>query len=74
MSEFQDKMLGLLKEKEALSPCPRCGNEKFAMYAEQFALSSTRGGWVGGYIPCAIVVCKKCGYMVFHSIEILEGK
>lgn len=73
MNKFQEAMLKSLEEKNALSECPRCGNDEFSMNDKPFNLESGGSGEnTGDYMPCILLACSKCGYIFLHSIEILE--
>lgn len=72
MNEYQAKVIALLEKKDALSPCPRCKHEEFTMNDSPFGFGAVDGSWAGMAMPCAILACKKCGYVFLHSIKILE--
>jgi len=72
MNDFQSKISNLLDSKGALTPCNRCGNDEFSIIDDEWPVTYSKGGWVGSSIPCAILICTKCGNMIFHSIKQLE--
>ena len=63
-----EKLAAELGRLGATRPCPRCGHPNFEVVAE--SVIGTRTG--DQVIPVAIVGCKKCGYLVEHSLGILN--
>jgi len=74
MNEFQTRIIKKLEEKNALAPCPRCGVDQFSLAQTAFSITENSGGWLGVEIPCALLVCKNCGYLIFHSVDILDAE
>jgi len=73
-SKMKEKIAKKLKKNNAVNMCPRCGNRKFYL-ANKYYMMPTQGDFndltLGDTIPCAIVVCKKCGFVSLHSIGAL---
>lgn len=63
-----EKLAAELGRLGATRPCARCGHPHFQIVAE--SMIDTRGG--DQVIPVVIVGCKNCGYLVEHSLGILD--
>lgn len=82
--EERDRIIAALDKKNATRPCPRCGNESFAIISGYFAhFVQPRLGAVafgGPSIPTAVVTCTNCGWLAEHALGTLgllppaEGK
>jgi predicted nucleic-acid-binding Zn-ribbon protein len=70
-----DRIIKVLEEKGAVNPCPRCGQEEFTLvdaYHREALQDSLKGTVVGGpTIPCAVVICKNCGFISHHALGYL---
>ena len=66
---FSEKISEILKERNALN-CPACGENNSMILGGIFARA------VGGKhaLPCAVVVCKNCGFIREHAVEPLGIK
>lgn len=71
-SEEKEKIIKALEERSAKNPCPRCGNQQFALldgYFNQTIQNKLEGIVIGGpSIPSVIVVCNRCGFMSQHAL------
>ena len=69
------KITRALDERGANRPCPRCGNESFALvggYFNQTIQIEAQGIFLGGpSIPSVVVVCNQCGYLSQHALGAL---
>jgi predicted RNA-binding Zn-ribbon protein involved in translation (DUF1610 family) len=74
--EEKEKIKNVLEERGAMLPCPRCGNAKFILadgFFNQTVQNESVGIVLGGpSIPSAIVLCTKCGFMMQHSLGLLN--
>jgi len=72
----RDRIGARLLEHGARLPCPRCGGTHFVIAEGYFShpLQFKVGQLVlgGQTIPCAIVVCTKCGFISQHALGILD--
>lgn len=73
----KQEIITKLRDKEAMLPCPRCGNQSFALldgYFKQFLQEKLTGGMaIGGpTVPSVITVCQKCGFMAQHALGALD--
>ena len=66
---FGEKIAELLKEKNALK-CPVCGEENPAVVDGIFA-HAIQGNTA---LPCALVICKNCGFTREHAVDPLGIK
>lgn len=73
--ELKTKITEILKRRDALTPCPRCGKTEFILADGLFTnilqtdLHSPK--LYGRSLPTAIIICKNCGYVMQHAIGIL---
>ena len=73
--ELKVKITEVLKSRNALSPCPRCGSSEFLLADGLFTnilqsdLNSPK--LYGRALPTAVIVCKNCGYISQHAIGLL---
>jgi ribosomal protein S27AE len=71
----KEKIIATLRERGAEGSCPRCGNGQFALAGGYFnpPIQTVLGGLVlgGPTIPCAVVVCGKCGWVAQHALGVL---
>jgi len=58
--------------------CPRCGNPDWTADLVQIAVAPLEGipariphAYYPGYIAALVVVCKRCGYTMFHNLNVL---
>lgn len=69
--EMREKIIERLSERDALKKCPRCNNKKFVL-GDKYFMMPTQVGFddivIGDTIPCAIVICNKCGYISLHAL------
>ena len=68
-----------LKEKEALLPCHRCGNNRFSILDgySKFLIDENIDALpnltVGGpSVPIILIVCNKCGAITPHAMGALD--
>jgi len=70
--EEKSKIAKKLEEKNALKPCPRCGQSSFVLadgYVNEFLQSGFGGIVFGGpTVPSVVVVCNNCGFMSQHAL------
>ena len=66
---FSEKVSELLKEKNAMK-CPVCHEENSTVLNGIFA-RPVKGSVA---IPCAVVVCKNCGFIREHAVDPLGIK
>jgi predicted nucleic-acid-binding Zn-ribbon protein len=71
-----DRIIEILKNKGAIKPCPRCGNEEFTLldaFSKQNMQDSPKGPVIlgGQTIPCAVVICQNCGFLSYHALGYL---
>lgn len=75
-NETRQKIAQALMERGATLPCPRCGNSDFTLVDGYFGNSimpDWKGIFLGGQqIPCAVLVCTKCGYLSQHALGVLD--
>lgn len=81
MSEEEyNAILKSLMDRRVTHPCSRCGHNQFELHPSyttfpmlpDYRMASS----YGPYLPCAIVACKNCGHLSFHSLAhlgLLEG-
>lgn len=73
--ELKEKITEVLKNRNAFSPCPRCGKTEFIFADGLFTnilqnnLNAPR--LYGRALPSAIIVCKNCGFISEHAIGVL---
>ena len=63
-----------LNQKGVNRPCPRCGNNRFALVDESYiSIQSNLAVMnIGGpVIPTVIVACEQCGYITEHAQAVL---
>lgn len=71
--EILEKIIKVLKEKNATNPCPMCGNSNFVIedglivHILQHDTSSLR--LYGPGIICAMITCTNCGYNAQFSLD-----
>ena len=63
-----ERLVAELRRLGATKPCSRCGHPHFEIVAE--SMLETRDG--SQLIPVVLVGCKNCGYLVEHSLGILN--
>jgi hypothetical protein len=59
--------------------CPRCNTFDWSVDFIQMAaapasaaVTAGYGGVITGFIPAVCFVCKNCGYMMFHKLDVLD--
>jgi hypothetical protein len=74
-----DEVVAKLKARGAISDfCPRCGVFDWSVDFFQIPVSPMLAGTYllmgpqSGLIPAVCFVCKNCGYMMFHNLNVLE--
>lgn len=79
--ETQDSIMKRLEEREANQPCPRCDRSKFVLldgYLNHPLNARSNVGGGGGIgvplIPTIGLACTHCGYLVMHTVGILDLK
>jgi ribosomal protein S27AE len=74
--EERDRIVKVLESKGATKPCPRCGNNSFALvsgYFNHFIQTNLSGVSIGGPgIPTAVVICSNCGWLAEHALGALD--
>lgn len=78
-AEFRKKLIDRLAERGfGQKPCPMCDNNEFQLVGEGYAniLLQTEyfahpGIQLGKSAPCAMLGCRKCGFVSLHSIGLL---
>lgn len=72
----RDNIARVLQEKNALQPCPRCGEKQFTLldgYFNEPIQSKPNNLNIGGQcIPSVVVICNNCGYMSQHALGMLN--
>jgi ribosomal protein L37E len=76
LNEEQIKRISdALVERQAVAPCPRCGNESFSVVPGLFTFILQRpGGGIalgGPSAPSAATSCNRCGFLSAHFIGVL---
>ena len=73
--ERKKEIIKALEERGAKLPCPRCGNQSFALldgYFNQTIQTELKGMVIGGpSVPSVVVACSKCGYLSQHALGAL---
>lgn len=68
----KDEIIKRLEERFANNPCPRCGNQHFALadgYFTQPIQKDITGIVIGGpNIPSVVVICTRCGFISQHAL------
>lgn len=69
----KNEIIKKIEEKGATQPCPRCGNNNFAIvdgYLNQSVQKEISGGLIigGPSIPSVAVVCSNCGFISQHAL------
>ncbi len=72
----KEKIAEKIKEKNALKPCERCGQQNFTVLdgfaniglAQEISESYVIGGL---QVPCAIIACTNCGNLSYHALGAL---
>jgi ribosomal protein S27AE len=80
MDEFsineKNRIMAALESRGATKPCPRCGNDVFAIldgYINHFVQTRPGDVIIGGpSVPTAVVVCTKCGWLAEHALGGLQ--
>lgn len=70
-----EQVIAALQNKRALHPCPRCntGNFTFVGFSNIYLTQDLSIMSLGGpAVPCAVVLCKHCGYTCGHALKALE--
>jgi len=74
-AEFRQRATDALKTKNAVKPCPRCGNQSFTLidgmfkHFLQLRLEDTAIG--GPSVPTIVVGCTNCGWLAEHAMGAL---
>lgn len=70
--EDYNAALRALMERRAAMSCSRCGFNQFELQPAYTSIplvpDCNLGSSYGPSIPCAIVACKNCGNLSFHSV------
>jgi len=81
--QVQRKIVQALQDRDAMLPCPRCGNQRFTLvegYLSHYIQKEPSSIVIGGpSIPTVAVVCTRCGFVSQHALGVLgllpeEGK
>jgi ribosomal protein L37E len=71
-------ILGALTAKGVSYPCQRCGNTAFELQPSYCPLPMAPDQGMhttqGAFIPTAVVACRQCGNLTFHSLAQLGIK
>jgi hypothetical protein len=71
----REEIAKILADRKATRPCERCGNADFSVidaYANVFVSKEYKQVNIGGRnIPCAVLVCQKCGHVILHALGTL---
>lgn len=69
---MKQNIIKALADRGANLPCPRCGNQEFGLFDGYFLHAiqdDVRVTQVGGpSIPSIVIYCKRCGFMIQHSL------
>lgn len=73
--EEQGRIIAALEKAGASLPCPRCGNKDFSLVGG-YLVSHVQYQFVNfdftnPTVPCAAVVCKRCGFLALHALGAL---
>jgi len=74
--QTKEKIAEKIKEKEALKPCERCGQQNFSVldgFVNVPLAQEISGGIVigGPQVPCAVIACTNCGNLSYHALGAL---
>lgn len=73
--EQKNTIITRLNERLANHPCPRCGNNQFALVdglQNDTLQDDIKNIKIGGQsIPTIIVACNRCGFLSYHSLGVL---
>jgi len=75
----QEQVIGALKEKGAILPCPRCRNAEFEIIGEGMIAIIRKGAErltsvfqpINPEVPVVLVSCNRCGYIAHHATGVL---
>ena len=74
-SELKNKIAKSLDTRAGDFRCPICGNEKFfvadGLTKKSLQIANKSQMIRGNIMPCAVIICEKCGFVSEHSIGIL---
>jgi hypothetical protein len=75
-SDEKQKIIKILEDKGATNPCPRCGENNFAIidgYFNQTLQEEIVGDIVlgGPAIPSIVTACTNCGFISQHALGAL---
>ena len=75
----QDQIAGLLQQRSATQPCPRCRYSQFAILGSTGRIQLTGPVQVTGQpnvlttgLDVVLAVCTNCGFVSQHAISILD--
>ena len=70
------ELIQKLNDKGAKLPCPRCGNEDFAVLdgysTPNIVAEYSQFQLAGRTLPSVITVCSNCGFVALHALGALE--
>lgn len=71
-SDMKNKIVDILKKKEALNACPRCNQKKFTLVSGYFS-NTVQKNWQelvlgGAVVPSISIVCDNCGFISQHAL------
>lgn len=75
-AEQRKEVADALQKRGVIQPCPRCGKSGFQVVdgylsnVLQFDLKNLR--LAGRTLPCAVVACVNCGYLMQHILGALD--
>jgi len=76
VEQNQDTIIERLTKKATTMHCPMCNNQEFSLGpgVVPFFLQDNIGSiQIGGQnLPAIYVICKKCGFISFHAVGVLE--
>jgi hypothetical protein len=71
----KQRIISVLRERNANLPCPRCGNNNFTLldgYFNQTIQNEFRGIVIGGpSVPSVVIACNRCGFLSQHALGVL---
>lgn len=78
--EKKQEIINALASRNATKGCSRCLNDEFVILDGYFhhkirpraREACVDGVQSTGYLPIAVIICKKCGYLSQHAVGILD--
>ena len=66
-----NKVTDALSRKKASTTCPSCGEQDWSLVPEAAVVPQWQSGLNPPGIPCAVAVCKVCGFVRMHALATL---